>query len=102
MARSADAVLSHSKARYLIPFERVAARAVCEINTGAEGFRLGKIAYDRFAADAFEVFEVAGLADEKTEVCPLCCEGMRHMVAYESGGACKENFHCEPSWQRPS
>jgi hypothetical protein len=40
LARSADAVLSHSKARYLIPFERVAARAVCEINTGAEGFRL--------------------------------------------------------------
>jgi hypothetical protein len=77
-------------------------KGVAPFEAGAEGFGIEKVAENGFAANAFEVLKVAGLADEETEVCPLCCEGMGYVVAYESGGACKEDFHCEPSWQRPS
>jgi hypothetical protein len=58
-----------------------------------EGLGMGEIADDRVARNAFEVFEVAGFADKETEFCALSGKSFGDVVAYESGGACEENFH---------
>jgi hypothetical protein len=45
------------------------------------------------ACNAFEVGQIAGLADEEAKVSALGGQGARDMMAYKSGGACKEDFH---------
>ena len=60
---------------------------------GLERCGVGEIADERFAADAFEVGEVAGFADEEAEIGAFGGERPGHMMADETGGACEEDFH---------
>ena len=50
--------------------------------------RLGKVTEVRLAPDAFEVSEVAGFANEKTELSAFSGQCTSHMMADKSGGAC--------------
>ena len=58
-----------------------------------QGFRLAEVANVGFAGDAFKVGEIAGFADEQTEIGAFGGECLGHMMADKSGGACKEDFH---------
>ena len=57
--------------------------------------QVGEVADDGVAGNAFEVGEVAGLADEQAEIGAFGGKRLGHMVAYKSGRACKEDFHSE-------
>jgi hypothetical protein len=56
-------------------------------------FGIGQVAHMRLAADAFKIFQVAALADEKPESRAFRREGLSYMMAYEAGRACEEDFH---------
>jgi len=58
-----------------------------------QAFGLEQIADNSLAANAFEVVEVAGFADEEAEVGAVSGQCFRYVVANESGGACDKNFH---------
>ena len=45
------------------------------------------------AGDAFEILEIAGFADEQAQLCAFSGESLGHVMADESGGACKKDFH---------
>jgi hypothetical protein len=47
----------------------------------------------RLALDAFEISEVAGLADQKAQLRAVSSQSLRHMMAYKPRRAGKENFH---------
>ena len=66
---------------------------VAALERGREGFGLGEIADDGVAGDAFEIGEIAGFADEQPEFSALIGKGFGDVMAYESGGACEEDFH---------
>ena len=59
----------------------------------AQRFRVGEIADVRFAADAFEVGEIAGLADQQAQISAFGGQRFGHMMADKSGRACEEDFH---------
>jgi hypothetical protein len=55
--------------------------------------RVGEIADDSFATNAFEIGEVAGFAAEETQVGAFGSEGFGYVMADKTGGACDEDLH---------
>ncbi len=66
---------------------------IAALKGGGVGVGLGEIADLGLAVDAFEIGEVAGLADEEAEVGAFSGQCAGHMMAYKSGGACQEDLH---------
>jgi hypothetical protein len=54
---------------------------------------LEQIADDGVAANAFEIGEIAGLANEEAEIGAFSGKGFGHVVADKACGAGNENFH---------
>jgi hypothetical protein len=66
---------------------------VATLKPRAQGFRGEQIADMRLAANAFQIFQIACLADQETKVSALVRQRERNMVSNKSGSACKENLH---------
>jgi hypothetical protein len=47
----------------------------------------------RLASNAFQIFQVAGLAHQHAQLRALADKRSCDMVANESGSACKKDFH---------
>jgi len=60
---------------------------------GGEGLGVGEIADDGVPGDAFEILEVASFADQHSKIGAFSGEGIRYVVAYESGCAGEKDFH---------
>jgi hypothetical protein len=60
---------------------------------GLERFGIGEVSDVRLARNAFQICQVAGLADEKTQLSAVSGKRPRHMMADKSRRAGKKYFH---------
>ena len=66
---------------------------IAVLERGLQRGRIGEIADNGLARDAFEIRKVAGLAREQAQIGAFGGEGLGDMMADESGRACDKDFH---------
>ncbi len=66
---------------------------IAVLERGVQRSKIGEIANNGLARDAFEIRKVRGLAREQAQIGAFCGESFGDMMPNESGRACDKDFH---------